>query len=254
LWLPFILGVKVLTRWKVSYSFSSPVIVQSPVSAYSHLGISLHYEHDTQLLRVEHDFYADEKTEAIKVIIKSQDQLKLFWELLHYQRGIPLPINDISATKLDPEGLPRIHTGMTSIMSRASICKAIVMRDEKVFIRNDNRLLVWLWLANKARHFIDTPDGNVDAIRNYYMIWEDLYGEPNKNTKPVEAWELKLIRDLVSHGYKLGNKELRKLTKAQCGKPVNQFDPTDSVQQSLVHRYRTIGRELVEAELDRMMS
>jgi hypothetical protein len=204
-------------------------------------------------VRVEHDFYTEDKTEPIKVMISSQDRLKLFWELLHFQRGIPLRINDISATKLDYEELAPIHTGMTSIMSRVTICKSTVMPDDKVFMRNNNRLHVWLWLANKARHFIDTPDGSADAIRNYYMIWEDLHGEPNENTKPVEAWELKLIRDLVSHGYKLGNKELRKLTKAQCGKPVNQFDPTNSVQQSLVHRYRTIGRELVEAELDRMM-
>jgi hypothetical protein len=82
------------------------------------------------------------------------------------------------------------------------------------------------------------------------MVWEDLHGTPNDQTKPKEAWELKLIRDLVSHGYKLFNKDLRKLTIDQCGRVINQFDPIDKVQWYLVHRYRTIGHGLIEAELD----
>jgi hypothetical protein len=183
-------------------------------------------------------------------VIKSQEELMLFWEVLHFRRGIPLPISNTSAIKLDPEEIAPVYPRMQDAQTRFGLCNAIVMPHDQVFMRTANRLLVWLWLANKARHTIDTPDGNADAIRNYYMIWEDLYGIPDVKTTPKEAFELKLIRDLVSHGYKLGNKELRKLTMNQYGRAINQFDPTDRVHQCLVGQYRTIGRELVERELD----
>jgi hypothetical protein len=243
-----------VARWRVCYRFSNPVDVQSPITAYPSLGVSLYYNESAKLVRIEHELVANDVDGPSNVIDKSQVELRLFWELMHYQRGVSLPINNRSAQKLDQgqEEAP-VHTGIRSTLSRFSVCKAIVMPDDKVFKRTNNRLIVWLWLANMARQAIDTPKDNAEAIRNYYMIWEDLHGTPDKPTTPKEARELKLIRDLVSHGYKVNNKELRKLTLDQCGREINQFDPTDKTQQCLVHRYRTIGHDLIEAELDRML-
>ena len=238
------------TRWKVSYTFSGAVDVQNPIVAYDSIGVSLYYNGNNKLIRVEHELDVDNLLEKYEVINTSQEQLKFFWELLHYQRGISLPISHLTVEIINPAtGVRPIRTGVATIISHAAICRSIKMPDPRVFKLENNRLLVWFRLANEAR---DSKSA-VDAIRNYYMIWEDSHGVPTKANAPKEAIELKFVRDFVSHGLKLENPELLKFIEDQFGKSINQFDPTDAVQQDFVNRYRTLGRNLVETELDRLL-
>jgi hypothetical protein len=248
-----------VARWRVCYSFSSPVDVQGPVSAYSNLGVSLYYdESGAKLVRVEHELETDDMYERSQVVDKSQENLKSFWELLEYLRGLPLPINDRSAKLENGKGALATHTATFSTQARFSLCEVIRMPDSKVFKRPDNRLLVWLWLANKARDFSETPDGDANAIRNYYMIWEDLPDRAKDDDTRIRASGLKCVRNFVSHGEVF--RGVRKRLKDECKKiqadytgRVNRFDPTDKVHRDLVHQYRTIGRELVKRELDRII-
>ncbi len=198
-------------------------------------------------MRVEHELNIDSSSKPDEVVNISQEQLKFFWELLYYQRGVSLLISQRIAEKI--ESLISVQpkcTGVCIMMSDAKICVLIKMPDSKLFERENNRLSVWLRLASEARN----SKSSVDAIRNYYMILEDLYS----SILDKEAIkELKFVRDFVSHGEKLGNSDLLKFIKDQFGKSIDQFDPTDTVQQNFVDRYRTLGRNLVEKELNKSL-
>jgi hypothetical protein len=120
------------------------------------------------------------------------------------------------------------------------------MPKAEVFTNSDYRLLVWLRLANEARN----AASSANAIRNYYMIWEDEHGTPEGTNAQTEALELKFVRHFVSHGEKLVDSKLLDFLKKQIGKHTEQYDPTDSTHQVLVERYRAIGRTLIESELE----
>ena len=123
------------------------------------------------------------------------------------------------------------------------------MPDPKVFSHVPARLLAWLRLANDASGSNDP----VDAIRDYYMIWEDMHPAWKIQDGPAEATDLKLTRDFVSHGGKLKNKDVLDFVERNLGRRIEQFDPTDRAQQQFVSSQRKSARDLIEAELDKLL-
>lgn len=237
-----------VAQWKVIHQFLAGVEVQNPIPAYQNLVVSLHYE-DNKLKLIEHELDCDDNLEPYQVVITSQERLKLFWELLRYRWGVSLPDIYSVAQKVEPaNGSPAKSTGFVNIAATALICSSIVMPDPKVFSHAPSRLLVWLRLANDAS---DSGDAAY-AIRNYYMIWEDLHLGSKVQDWPAEAKELKWVRDFVSHA-KIGNCDVLNFVERSLGRRIKQFDPNDSAQQQFVSSQRKSARSLIEAELDKLL-
>ena len=238
-----------VVRWKVIHRFLVGVDVQNPITVYQNMAVSLYYD-GNKLMRVEHELDCDDSFELDQVVNASQEVLKLFWELLRYRRGTSLPDIVSVAQKVQPanSSLPE-GISYVDVHIRALFCSSIVMPDPRVFSRAPARLLVWLRLANDAS---DSSDAT-DAIRDYYMIWEDMHPAWRKQDGPTEATELKLVRDFVSHGKELDNRDVLELVKRKLGKPVKQFDPTDVAQQQFVGLHRTSARNLIEMELNKLL-
>ena len=238
-----------VARWKVIHRFSVGVDVQNPITAYQNMEVSLYYD-GNKLMRVEHELDCGDKLEPDQVVNASRQRLKLFWELLRYRRGIPLPNISSVAQKVQPaNGSPPKGIGYVDVHARMLLCNSIVMPDPSVFSRAPARLLAWLRFANDAS---DSSDAT-DAIRDYYMIWEDMHPAWRIQDGPTEATELKLVRDFVSHGKELDNRDVLELVKRKLGKPVKQFDPTDMAQQQFVSLHRMSARNLVETELNKLL-
>lgn len=232
-------------QWKVMYTLAQAVEVKVPVAGYIDLGISLLYDSNNKLTHVEHQLATQDTATIDDVLTLSQEQLKLFWEVLHYQRGVPLTIGSrtVEQTQTVNESAPT-RTSDISITVAASFCKILDLPSRSLFLSPSGRLIVWLRLANEA-----TSATDVDAIRNYYMIWEDMRGRPTLNTAPLTANRLKFVRDFVSHGEALINTALLAFIQRELGAPVNQYDPTDKAHQELIRKHREQARQLIEGEI-----
>lgn len=235
-----------MARWRVVHRFSTGIDVKNPVTAYPDVGILLFYE-GNKLERIEHEFDTDDAVEANQVVNASHERLKLFWELLQFRRGLPLPAISSTAQELQTDGMSRpIGRGYADVAARVSICLLVVLPDPQFFSRRNSRLPVWLNLANDAA----TSANAIHSIRNYYMVWEDLHPAWKIQNGPTEATELKLIRDFVSHGKELRNRDVLKFIRSKLGKPIRQFDPTDLAQQQFLTLQNGAARKLIEKELD----
>lgn len=242
-----------VAQWKVIHRFSAGVDVQNPITAYQNMAVSLHYD-GNKLMRIEHELDCEDGLEPGQVINTSRHHLKLFLELLRYRRGVSLPDISSVAEKLQPaNGSPPVGRGFVDVAVNVLICSSIVMPDPKVFSHAPARLLVWLRLANDAS---DSSDAEY-AIRNYYMIWEDLLQDLHPDWRiqdwPTEARELKWVRHFVSHGEKLRNHAVLDFVERELGKRIEQFDPTDMAQQQFVRSHCTSARNLVETELNKLL-
>lgn len=235
---------------KVSFHLTAPVDVGNVITEYPDLGLSLAYDADNKLVRVDHYISYESNLTEDELVAMSQSHLKLFWELMHFRRGLPLQVSKHSVERLQADG-SRIspHTNIVSIQSRAAICRSITMPAPRFFTSAASRFPAWLRLANEAR---DAPP--VDAVRNYYMIWEDIHGTPTRTNAPAEALELKFVRDFVSHGESLKNSDLLTFLELKLGRHTRQFDPTDRSHRDLVNLYRTKARTLIESEIERLIT
>jgi hypothetical protein len=240
---------RLMVRWKVVHEFSAGVDVQNPIVGYPSIGVSLYYN-GNKLMRVEHELELDDNIEPDQVISTSRDDLKLFWELLQYRRGMSLPDIHRKVEKVQPaDSSQPVGIGYKNIPTLFNLCLSVILPDPNVFSDTNNRLLVWLRLANDA----SGSDDAADAIRNYYMIWEDWHPSWKIRNGPTEATELKLVRDFVSHGEELRNCHVLDFIKRKLGKPIKQFDPTDIAQQQLVALQRTEARNFIEKELNKLL-
>jgi len=237
-----------LVRWRVSHKFADGVVVRNPIKAYANLGISLDYD-GNKLTCVVHELDCDNKLEPSKVISISKERLNLFWELLRYRRGVSLPDIDSVAQKVPfVDGSPITGTGVIDVAVRALICSSIDMPKPKVFSEVSGRLFVWLRLMNDAS---DSKDAAY-AIRNYYMVWEDLHPGWEYKKWPKEARELKFVRDFVSHA-KVNSPNLLDFIESGLRQRCEQFDPTDNAQQQFVSSHRNSARSLIEKELNQLL-
>lgn len=232
------------TQWKVTYALNR-VDVNNQVPTYPDLGVSVRYE-DDKIVAVEHTLDTDDSMTDMQAITRSQQNLKLFWELLQYKRGVPIPISSRTAERVTATpGATGTRTGLASASISAALARGIGMPDPVVFTQAPSRLIVWLRLANDAH----AAPVDADAIRNYYMIWEDKNGIAKDSDVNLDAVNLRLVRNFVSHGFKLDDLEIRKLVESEVRISDIHYDPTDSAQQRFVQKYRQIGRMLIEREL-----
>lgn len=236
-------------RWSVVHRFSTGIEVENPVPGYENLGVSLGYEGD-RLIEVVQVLQYDEQSAPHQVVDASREHLGILFELLRYWRGIPLPSVNSVATKTGSttDWLSR-GTGFLSIAADALLSGTIRMPDPAVLLRAPPRMLVWLRLANDASDCSDAAD----AIRNYYLIWEDLHsGEADQ---PIAADNLRFTRHFVSHGSKLHEPTRRFIQRDDnLGPGVDQFDPTDTAQRQFLSRQRRSARALIEAELAKYLT
>ncbi len=153
-------------RWRITYNLAQSIEVQNQVADYPNLEVSLLYD-TNKIAGVEHSFNTDDSVDEIGAIGMSQEQLKLFWELLHYKRGFPIAISSRTAEyTTSATGTPGTRTGFASASMSVAIAKLVTMPNQGLFTNPDSRLTVWLRLANDAR----TAVVDADAIRNYYII------------------------------------------------------------------------------------
>jgi len=235
------------TRWKVLYEFQTGIKVVNPVLSYPSMGLTLQYEGE-KLLRIERELDIDDAVEPAQVLDKSEADLKLFWELLEYRWRLPLPPLSKSIERIQDQPTTQGRTLFIQSTLSASIHAPVIMPKTSELLCDNTRILVWLKLANEARKY----DSAADAIRNYYMIWEDLHSGQNKEGWPREAIELNYVRDFVSHA-KITNKNLLTFLKQELGEETFQFDPTNARHIDFINRYYLKCRKLVENELDKQL-
>lgn len=228
------------TIWKVSHHLSQTIEYGSGPTAYPNVGVNLILE-DGKFIRIDHEFCGETAMSDDAAIALSLIELATLLELLRYRWGYPVVPSRQTATKGSGGAST---TNRATISGRSAIVHRVRLPNETV-LAAPNRLRVWLRLANEARQ--PTPVG--DAIRYYYMIWEDMYGEP---TTP-ESRELKFIRHFVSHGGVLGDPNLCQFLGTEIGKPTNQYDPHDPDHQNFLERSRDWARLLVEAEIEKYL-
>jgi hypothetical protein len=242
-------------RWEIIYKIPEGIFVKNQVVNYKNLGISLNYEND-KLISIIHELNSEEEHNSAKVKEESEQHLQLFFEFLKYMRGIDLPKMNISVQKIQSlDDSTTIKTGFVNLTACVSICASIPMPESDIFTETtDSRLLVWLTLANDARK----SENPAHAIRNYYMIWEDMQQEPEIQDLPVEANNLRLTRHFVSHGGELNNNQVITFVSNAIGKQVKRYDPTDNQQREFINSQRCSARHLIEKliqnELDKLVN
>lgn len=166
---------------------------------------------------------------------------------IRYRGGYRAEIRDQKVSRLLSSATATDLTTLKTITGCAAIVKPVRFPDE-VTLGGQPRLKVWLRLAVGAR----PPASAADAIRNYYMIWEDM----NPSTQPVAGspdQELKFIRDFVSHGKPLNGAGVTTFLNREFGKPENHFDPHNQEHQNFLDGRRQWARNLVEAEIDKLL-
>lgn len=253
------------TRWKITYTLKEKegtkegIEVEKQVAGYPDLGISLIYE-GKNLTCVEHEVVIADGSTIDNVRQESIKRLKRFWEMLRYKRGLDIRIVNTSFEQLDPTPeVPGMHTGESKAVFGALLQRLITMPTQDKLTSPDERLDVWLHLANDAQ----PPSSDAHAIRNYYLIWEDLRNKLGEESVPREAHELKYIRDFVSHP-KLHANGLIEFIEEELGRKISfidqesgrrcvLFDPTDPDQQNLVRKHHEQAKKFIRNELDKLI-
>jgi hypothetical protein len=232
--------------WRIVHSIAIGVDVTNPIISYPSKNITLKYE-DHKLRQIEHIIMTDNTYDASQSIDASKKQLAFFFELLRYLYGIDLPPISSTAQKVEPStGIQFIGQASICINTRFTVVKSIILPDDQTLALYCDRLPVLITLANDAVK----SDSKIHAIRNYYMICEDLFYEFDNNKWPREAKEIRWTRNFVSHA-KLCNREPLNFIHAALGGNVNSFNPTDRSHINFVNRQYGNARRFIEAELDK---
>jgi len=235
-----------IITWKVSH-FLKPIEYESGPTTYGSLGISFVFE-GPNISGIDHEFAACDNLSKEAAAELSTQQLALVWELIWYRRGYPAQVVRRAVVRLGSTSETRPSTtNFATITGQSAIVHRVCLPEEKTLLSDHNRLKVWLRLANDARR----PTSSADAIRNYYMILEDMHGRPN--TAAVGTLELKFIRDFVSHGEQLTNPALLAFLQRELGTPTNQYDPHNSRHKRFLEQRREWAMRLAQAEIDKYL-
>lgn len=195
----------------------------------------------------------DSKLDETQVMNESNIELRPFWNLLQYRYGLPLSATSNKIQKLGEDNISNIHyTGFLSIaISTLICCPSIKMPDTNIYLDPDSRLSIYLLLANDALE----KESNINAVRNYYIILEDIYLECSDGGKSLsqEIIELKHVRDFISHSKITRNRKLLDFLAENLGDRIDSYDPSDINHQNLVKKYRNIGFRLVEQEINKLI-
>jgi hypothetical protein len=239
-----------MQRWRVHHTFERPLTVVNQIHSYPASGIELRYE-GAKLVGVTHTFDVPEEQDRFWAGETSRKALSLLTDILQYWWGFPIRASTSAAELLAEDHADPATTklrGGVSAPASTAIARPIPLPTQAILQAPPSRLPVWLRLANDARQ----ADSPAHAVRNYYMIWEDMNDRRPKRTE-TEPWRLKLVRDFVSHGDKLKSASLQLFLATELGEPVMRYDPTDPAHRQLVIDARERARRLIEAELEPLL-
>ena len=231
------------SKWRVTHYLREPLPYASGPTTYAEEGITLVLEAG-KIARLEHELTveADNPSES-EVVVESHQRLTLLREILEFKSHGAAHMSRQTAVCLDkPPESRGLTLPMLTFSATGTVRTPIDMPD--ALPKQSTRLAVWLRLANLAR-LAPSP---ADAIRNYYLIWEDKRGRPKSGPGAV----LKLVRDFVSHG-KVNNPDLLALLEREIGRPVTQYDPHDPDQARFLERHRRSIRQLIAREIEQML-
>ncbi len=233
-----------MTAWKVSHVFALPVEYESGPLNYPALGITL--VGDGSAIRgMDHEFDADDRLSKAEVADLSANYVSLFVEVIRYRAGhCEVEVRSVSLRDPAPGG-SRSTTTFTFQAGKAFIQRPMQFPPEANLASAPPRLRVWLRLAADAMQ-MSAPD----AIRNYYMVWEDMGLSSSRGTK---GEELRFIRNFVSHGGLLTKRDLLAFLEGEFHKHVNQYDPHDTDHQIFLECRRTWARNLLDLEICRYL-
>jgi hypothetical protein len=192
-------------------------------------------EDNAAIKGIDHVLDADDRLSKAEIADLSSQQVSLLVEVIRYRTGY---CEVVSQSVSDPAGgaSPSATTwtwlhGKSGVQRPAQLPSALNLA-----------LRVWLRLAADALQ-MSPPD----AIRNYYMVWEDM-GLASPKGSPGE--EFRFIRNFVSHGGLLTDPDLLAFLSRELRKPVNQYDPHDTDHQTFLEHRREWARKLSESEID----
>ena len=237
--------------WRVTHHLKQAAEVETKLNGYPDSGIALEYNEEEKLSAIVHTIELGVDDTVESAIDQSLTDLFLFLEILFYLWGLPIKIARSSTEQLcedTSQTAVSLH-GIVSAQMDAQIVRPIKFPSKESTQDASPRLRGWFRLANEARDGVS----DVDAIRNYYMILEDLKSRSDEPWS-LEGIKVKHLRDFVSHGVSLGNAELLKFLKEELGEDTNQFDPTNKKHQQFLRSYREWARRLVDAELTRRIT
>jgi hypothetical protein len=238
-----------VNSWKVVHHLGQPIQYGLGPTNYPELKISIILENGN-IVRIEQILTVEDGKREEEVIAISNRKLITLWETLEYWWGHQPSVNRKTAKRLGTSSADGIQlTGFLTVSVSAFIAKPVRLPLEKILFYSDSRLHVWLRLVNEARQ-ASSPN---EAIRNYYMVWEDMKGRPDSVATGSHDTELKYVRDFVSHGEPLRNPKLLAFLQQEIGKTVGQYDPHDLDQLRFVQSRRDWARSLVETELEKLL-
>jgi hypothetical protein len=231
-----------MKAWKVSHVFAAPVAYQSGPLSYPRLGITLAGDRSA-ITGIDHELDVDDQLSKPEVVGISTLEVSLLVEVVRYRTGYCDILSRTPSLRAPLPGESVSTTTFTYQTGRAAIQRAADFPAEANLPSAPPRLRVWLRLAADASE-MSPPD----AIRNYYMAWEDM-GLPSPIGSAGE--ELKFIRDFVSHGGLLTNPRLLAFLNRELHKPTDRYDPHDTDHQIFLAIRRQWARSLVETEINR---
>lgn len=230
--------------FKVSYIFRVPMVYDAGPTTYPTLGAKLILD-GAKISQLDHELIADDSVPDQEIAEISNQQLSILWDVIIYLSAYPARDTDRSVRRLGTVTSPsplstnfRTHTGQSALVH------SVRLPNETRLLSASGRLHVWLRLASDAR----PPATPVDAIRNYYMIWEDMHRRNPTPGTPEE--ELKFARHFVSHGEPLNSTPLLNFLGREIRPGTRQYDPSDPTHQTFVKRHRELARQLVESEIN----
>lgn len=226
-------------KWKVSHEIGNSIIYKSGPLNYQSLGITL-VCCDSIVSQIIHEFDSDESLNKANVAEFSTKKLTLLWEIIHYRWGYPAQVIRRNVEALTDKEIPVSTTNLVTINGVAAITQPVQLPEESKL--SIDRLSVWLRLANEARQ----PTSDVNAIRNYYMIWEDM----SLPTNIGDGRTLRFIRNFVSHGGILRDRDLITFLNTEFGVATNRFDPLNQDHKNYISRKREWARNLVDNKIN----
>jgi len=236
--------------WIVTHDLQQPIPVVSKVDSYPNLGIGLEYDISGYLVRIQHKFETHHDIKEADVPRLSERQLGKFLEIIEFFYGFPPKIAQQRVKAQKPVSDSSSSIGFISISMGAYIVDQVRLPAEQTLDDDYPRLTALLHLFNAAR----PPASDDEAVRLYYLIWEDLHGTPSSCGSTLREQRLKFTRDFVSHGYALTrNKQAISFIESSLNQKIKAFDPTDPDHITFVTRQRLEAETLIREELKKQL-
>ncbi len=236
--------------WEVEHRFEQGLPVANIVDSYPSLNVTLDYT-DSKLVVINHKLETD-GSEACNIIDLSKKELQVFLAYLQFDYGPSLPPIK-SKIKKNPENLHERLVSCNSVSLDCGICRATIrLPDNNFFSEIDYRKYILLLLANKAQEMKE-PEY---AIRNYYIILEELYPEKADYGKNRDRVEVKYIRDFVSHSI-INNETILGFLSDKLQEEIYGFlkyDPLNLKHKELVNTYKIVGARLIDEEFNKIIN